>query len=381
MGSHGRIGCLVLVIALVTSLALVGIAPVRAVCRSRVASILFHVWNAQGTVVFNGNSYTEGSSTSISWGCGQSYSISYSWIGSNFAFRQWGSDAGTFQSQTSQSTTFYPAGNSGAIAMVTYYIPSSISNWGGYVADIASSPPGTTSWSSYATFKLPTSIHYQQAPNSGSDRLVAWVALGGCSLPPPCASTDALWQGGLSLALTSGNSVTIHPFTDECGSTTSCNSAYVWAFPNPTYNVALGDSVYMQLSYSSSSGVSYYIQDLGPGNTWTIQGGCPGYCYSNFIPATDTAEWIVEAPTANSFLSDCGVPAGSQCVFPNFGTITVPNNSFGTTPLSADWSLGIIRMMGSDGSQTGGYANPGLFTNGPVSNSGGWSVTWATSPG
>lgn len=218
---------------------------------------------------------------------------------------------------------------------------------------------------------------YQPAPNSADDKLIAWVGLGGCSEPQPCSSTDALWQGGVALTLTSGESFSAHPFTDECGSTTSCNSAYIWS----TY-IALGDSVYMRLSFSTSSGVSYYIQDqLGPGDTWTIQGPCPGYCYSNFIPATNTAEWIIEAPYANIIISDCGVPAGSQCVFRNFGTIVVPNNSFGTTPPSADWSLGIIRMLGSDGSQTGGYASPSYFTNGPGSNSGGWAASWGPSPG
>lgn len=138
--------------------------PARAVCRSRFATITFHVWGTAGTIVFAGNSYADGMSTSITWGCGQSYSISYSYIATGFTFRQWASDAGTFANQAGQSTTFYPAGNGGAIAMVLQY--GGPTNWGGYVADIASSPPGTTSWSAYATFIVPTSVSYVQAPNS-----------------------------------------------------------------------------------------------------------------------------------------------------------------------------------------------------------------------
>ena len=212
------------------------------------------------------------------------------------------------------------------------------------------------------------------------DKVSVWAGLGGCSpgLPPTCGTN--LWQAGFLMTVTSGGSVAVHPFTEEC-TTTNCQPAYIWNGLFNTVNIALGDRVYVQVSYSTSGGVSFYMQDYGPGDTWTLQGGCPGNCIANYASDTESSEWVVEAPTAVASGSDCGVQQGYLCVLPNYGSFTIPNNSFGTTPLSADFALGLLRTIGDESHQPSDYSKPSYLTNGPISNSGGWTVTWGTTPG
>ena len=348
--------------------------PQDAPCRPRVASILFHVWNSQATIIFRGVSYTDGGVTSIQWGCGQSYSIQQGSMGANFLFRQWASDAGSFSSQTATSATFYPAGNSGAITMITQYpgnLP--ISNWGGYIGDTAAFSETTYSMSLQLT--VPDVIAYVPSPNNGNDVVSVWVGLGGCAsgFPPPCSNTNALWQAGFYIHKAQSGAQWINPFTDECLGAGQCQLAY--QFSN---NAATGDTVWALVSYSSGGGVAYSIRDFGPGYVWWISGGCPGHCYTNFVPSLTTSELIVEAPVGG-LINECGVPAGYQCVMPNFGTVTFPNNTWG--PSGADWSIGYLRCIAADGhSPLSNFANPGYFTSGSLTKSGQWSVSWGTNP-
>jgi hypothetical protein len=334
-------------------------------CIPRWANIVFRIWYGAGSIVFNGVTYQDGQYTSIRWGCpGISYSIR---VGSGTMFRQWASDAGTFDSQTSTSTTFHQAGNSGSKVMVLNGVIPPTLNWGGYIGDVHWIPfDPLYGYSAALTFAIPTTLQYVSAPNGASDIMLVWTGLGGWT------GSGALWQAGIKIQVNSGNSVTLQAFTDECISFTMCQGLYT--FSNP---LAKGDTVQIVVSYLSSTGVSYYIVDLGPTYAWTISGGCPGNCYPNFIPSLATGEVIVESAYATGLINPCGVPAnGGYCVMPNFGTITVPNNGWGVP--GGTWATGLIRYDADD--THGHYANPNYLTSGSSTMSGGFSWSWSTSP-
>lgn len=358
-----RLACIAIVLFALGIVLPISSMPAYAVCRSRVATIVFHIWYGRengASIMFGGSSFTDGDSTSITWGCGQTYQVRIGFA--EDPFRQWASDAGSFSSQTSNPATFYPSGDSGSVAMVRNRNPLT-NNWGGYVADIHNLNPGSNYRYSSALQIRITNSTYNSAPNNANDVLLIWAGLGGYN--------GALWQAGMRIIVSPGGTNSFDEFTDYCtsGSQSSCQTE------NLNYeNFLGGDTVSIIVSYLAGTGASFSIQDLGPSYTWTWSG-----TFSGYAPDLTTGEIIFEPEWETGYITVCSVPSsGGYCVLPNFGTMTVANNAWAVP--GADWSSALLRMDAQGQYPSGTtYANPSYLTSGARFTSGSFSWVYGTS--
>lgn len=311
---------------------------VRPPCSSWDEFITFHVyggaysgWTSNAQIYFNGAYWSNNQGTTIT--CEAPYNIYTTGIHSPFAFYEWVTDDGSFQSYTSSSTLYYPdfstSGRHANIALIL--MGPTTTNWGGY----AEGDPGSAgfTWAT-TTFTLPSQVQYVTTrvvpfspgmcyvpwPQAGN--IVGyWVGIGGIN-------GAHLFQAGVALYVYTGNQWYLFEWYAVLTSPTS-GSTYYNCFP-----VQLHDQIEIHLYYSSSNTTSwgYMLDDTQFQSPWH-------FSQTYFTPDTTTSEWIAEVPSGCS---------GGACVVPWTDAVT-----FAASYASAGTLYGAL--MGVTASSQSGY--------------------------
>ena len=288
-------------------------------CTPYYVTLTFAVFLGDGTIVFNGYTYSSGSTDTVLAGCGESYSISKGSItDSTYSFLEWLSNAGSVANSRQLSTTFTPS-SSGNVVMALDRPVGYAVNWGyqwsGYVVSGANF--NTVS----GTIHLPTSATWAGCLNAAlcnagyTDNLVSfWVGIQGWE-PNDNAN---LWQAGVDVVVHRDNSRTLRAWYEDLPIPSQPAPAWFNSY------LRLGDQVTDSVSFQSSNSQGCFsLQDVSSGSPpW---GQCLTLAYP---PPTDTAEWLAEAGFSASYgqipipavtgssFSSLSSTAGSGLVFP-----------------------------------------------------------------
>lgn len=286
-------------------------------CVYQYITLVFRIYQGLGTITFNGNTYSNGGSVVVGSGCHVGYSISKASISNNYRFFQWVSDAGSFGSSTSQSTTFTPSGSGVHSVAMVIDLPDNV--WmtgGGFVAS------GTGFSRAYGAFQLPTSVSYVQGNGYPSvDILYAWVGIGGYG------PDSNLWQAGIRIYTTSGYTQLL-AWYDPCQAHGSCD--YVPDFTYVTPYLHLGDVISVSLTYSGGYS-RFSLCDTSNNHCWSPTSGVA------FVPDTSYAQWVLEGSSGNA-IPDFGFVAFSGAGTSNYPGLAAP--LLHITGLGAKWSCG-----------------------------------------
>jgi hypothetical protein len=275
-------------------------------------------------------------------------------------FASWMSDAATFASRSSVSTTIsvFTAATSG-----TFVSELSLPSSGG---EGGSSFGGWTGYLQSATqvrnvsfnFTIPNLSWTTPNPLYSNDNegITAWIGIGGFDYTPTngCPLGGCFWQAGVQVYLASSTSQpTVRffveapgddPVTSDLGGTLHysggdiqflCQSCSTSVPALTTYTPAVGDSVSIYLNYTWDSyyggkGHFYFYDWAHVGGL--VKGPWPSGGLTTFWPVRygtipTTADWVIEDPVQAS--------AGLTDVIPNFGNLSITqmtlNRPYGST--------------------------------------------------
>lgn len=235
-------------------------------------------------ILIDGHNYYNGDEAKLTLGA--TYSIAYSGtykIGHAFLveFTQWGTNAGSLGSASSNRTTLNITGSGILEALMSAFNTA----WAGYV----SAANNRTTTSASGDFVIPAT-HYQASKLVPPETVGFWVGLGGDNNVTLNGNTGSLWQAGIQIQYVNNSSVaSIVPWHEFVSVQ---HAGAIHYDPNP-FLVTQGNVI--KVTVSISGGPSCLNQDC-----WSIENLNNSQNWSGAIFAypidTSTVEWIVEDP-------------------------------------------------------------------------------------
>jgi hypothetical protein len=262
-------------------------------------TISFYIWGGNGQISFNGTTYSDGGSTSITKGnVVRIYPVN---IHTSFAFSQWVLNlSGAVSTSTVSNRTLSITGP-GSVDLVLNQTTSR--PWAGYVEK---QNAGTATFTAASgSFQMPTTISawnacaYHSGGCSVLEILGFWVGIGG-------ATGAGIWQAGAYISYNATySSLSFFYFCEYIDPSTGTESFY----PSPVGSTVTGDSFTVSISIAPQGGNYTYRAYVADTSNSRLTPFWKNISQADLVDE-HTVEWISEPPCSTGGFSGTG---GSSC--------------------------------------------------------------------